>query len=824
MIGTKKIAIVFQLICLLGLSLKAQEIAIPQTKKLKPIKKLHSNKTAHTISSGFIDSIYLEYDPEHFIDNYFPFAHHQLETGGSFATPDPYTFAFQGASFKWNQYYMNGHRFNDAFMPGKALHKPNLVGTKLFMDPSDLAMSFFKEKGLSPRYRLKYSHGPLGGRVADADAIVKNLSGHSSSYDRRLVDFDWRRGTRGVFELYNSNVMEWDGKEWEYELLAQFGDREITTFNELGLNGSVREDFNRLYMAGQMPSRGRFLDEIRYMFTAARRSRAFSEYYYNENETADHKEINASFFGKNIYEGDNSILLTGINISYQELIHRELNFSRNLFDVDGEGFEPWYPDAGIFQLSHHFVRMKDINRKIHVSVEGYNSWLQHNSKSERFYNTTYVKDDLGNYNALYYIDWESQSFATALLENTANVDFRQYLKGKHLLKVSVGLGADAFVVGDESMVAFTPQFDIRLTTNKSKFNYGLRLGHKRIPFHFDQVRFLSDDYLSGNKYYWNDFNGDQLFDEGEQGDLFTTTGGSSHSLSDELKQPTMWYVDISISYQIRENSEITLTGQYRSFRNQWRAAYDKSPEEYGYYNDEGLFFLNDGEVNYEVVPFDSDRMNAATETSGFLFDNPFYAGATLQYERQGKKLFLGLSFTAYMVVGYGALGNGVLHNNVDVLSESQANPNTYIKYLGRLDTDRSYIGNIFLSYRANESWTVLLSAKYKDGQPFNTYDIALDGRGENQQAAIWSKGIPGDNPFTGEFNKREDAFWNVEVRARYYTQLNQHPLQLELGIYNIFDLGLEIAEYGFGQGTLDGRPALDVQTPRGIQFALAYFL
>lgn len=808
------------LLTLTSLSTKGQEqVASTSSVEVKKFINLSKN----FVSSSFIDSTYLQYDVDDYIDNYSPFIHHQIETGGGFSTPDPYTFAFTGASFKWNQYYMNGHRFNDAFTPGKSLHKPNLIGTSLLLSPSNLKMEFFKEKNQAARYRIKYNHGPLGGRVANADAIVNNLSGHSSSYDRRLVDFDWRRGIRGSFELYNNNVMEWDGKLWAYELLAQFGDREITTFNELGLNGSVREDFNRLYMAGQMPTRGLFLDEINYMFSATRRNRAFSEYYYNFNETADHKEINFSVYGSNTYEGNRNQLNTGINVSYQELIHNDLNFSRNVFDVDGEGFEPWYPDAGIFQLSHHLLRTKQIKDIALLSIEGYNAWIQHNSRSENFYNTEYLQDDIGNYNALYYTEWESQSFGTALLENTVSLE-KSKLHGNHLLSYKVGVGVDGFVLGDESFISLTPQFEFNLVSSHDKFNYGFNFGHKRIPFHFDQVRFLSDDYLSGNKYYWNDFNSNGIFDGGEKGDLFTTTGGSSRSLADGIKQPSMWYVDIPLRYKTGENSNFTLTGQYRSFRNQWRVAYDKSPEEYGYYNDEGIFFLHEGEVNYEVVQFDSDRMNAATERSGFLFDNPFYAGASMQYERKGKKLFIGLSFTAYMVVGYGALGNGVLHNNVDVLSESQANPNTYIKYLGRLDTDRSYVGNIFLSYKANERWTMLFSAKYKDGQPFNTYSTALAGSGENQQAAIWSRGIPGDNPFTGEFNKREDAFWNMELRTRYTAQLNQHPLQLELGIYNFFDLGLEIAEYGFGQGVLDGRPALDVQTPRGIQFALAYFL
>jgi hypothetical protein len=280
----------------------------------------------------------------------------------------------------------------------------------------------------------------------------------------------------------------------------------------------------------------------------------------------------------------------------------------------------------------------------------------------------------------------------------------------------------------------------------------------------------------------------------------------------------------------------TITGQYRQFRDLWGITYDKPTESYGYYTlhenvsiyttnpvYQSIYFLNNGEVNYTAVNNYTAFMKAGTNNASDLFNNPFYAGVNLKYEYQGRKLYLSASLTAYMLVGFGSMGNGVLHNNVSVLSESMANPNSYLYYVGRLDADRSYIGRLLISYNINKHLTMAFQYKYKDGQSFNSFGVKNNTDfSENTQIAIWNNNVKGDNPFTGETSRREDCFYNTELRTKYTFFFKDKALDINLSIYNLFDIGFQLAEATFQPLTNEGkRKAIDIQIPRGFLLSAA---
>ena len=94
---------------------------------------------------------------------------------------------------------------------------------------------------------------------------------------------------------------------------------------------------------------------------------------------------------------------------------------------------------------------------------------------------------------------------------------------------------DGILLESKSMLRPNWQTELSLNYTPSKrFSISLNSGKKRIEFNFDQVKFLSNDYLNGEIYYWNDANGDKEFQIGEKSDLFTTTGGKHHFISQNL--------------------------------------------------------------------------------------------------------------------------------------------------------------------------------------------------------------------------------------------------------------------------------------------------
>ena len=264
---------------------------------------------------------------------------------------------------------------------------------------------------------------------------------------------------------------------------------------------------------------------------------------------------------------------------------------------------------------------------------------------------------------------------------------------------------------------------------------------------------------------------------------------------------------------------------YKKFFNQWQVYPQPKPEDAGFFvdsEDGKTFYLKDGELNYIVDYFDTQFFQKENDNNSFLFNSPFYAGNTFKYQYNGNRFFISASWTSYMVVGFGSLGNGVLHNNLDVLSEQTSNPNLNNKRIGRLDSDRSYIARFMVSYKISEKFNFAFQFKYKDGQAFATFTTQFYENNGNTQVAIKNYNTKGDNPFTGDFGRRKDAFFNSVLRLTYNGKFAKNSLTANLSIYNIYDFGTELAEYVFQPDNTDERYSLELNIPRGLMFSLKY--
>ena len=190
-----------------------------------------------------------------------------------------------------------------------------------------------------------------------------------------------------------------------------------------------------------------------------------------------------------------------------------------------------------------------------------------------------------------------------------------------------------------------------------------------------------------------------------------------------------------------------------------------------YYNGEdvgyqqgNLFYLNNGELSYEIGEIEKERLTAVNGNDHFLFDSPFFAGSTFKYQFNGKRLFFAVSWTYHQLIGLGSYGNGVLHNDLDQLSESQANPNASIHGVALLDSDKSYIGRMLLAYKFSDKFKASFSFKFKDGQTISSYGTNIVSNDFENQIAVRMLQMKGNNEFNGDHGNREDAFFNSVLR------------------------------------------------------------
>ncbi|MFH2142608.1 MAG: hypothetical protein ABIJ97_09315, partial [Bacteroidota bacterium] len=417
-------------------------------------------------------------------------------------------------------------------------------------------------------------------------------------------------------------------------------------------------------------------------------------------------------------------------------------------------------------------------------------------------------------------------FLSSLIENTMGM---KYLKNSPNNKLSffcnTAATADGMLIDNKSL--FRPNWQMELSLLYSPFkqvSVAINTGKKRVVFNFDHIRFLSDNYMNGNIYYWNDLNTDKVYQEGEKSDFFTTTGGKFHSLTNKIKQPGIFYFEIPVKLHFGKHSFV-VHNIYKKFFNQWSAYMDGDSDSNGFYSiydEEMIYFLNNGIANYTVDYFDSDFMNSTNNNTSWFFDSPFYAGNTFKYQYNGKKFFISASWTRYMIVGFGSFGNGVLHNNIDVLSESSSNPNLENNRIGRLDSDRSLVGRLFLSYKFSDRFSLAFQFKYKDGQSFTSNQTLINSDGHDNQIAVWYIRTKGDNPLTNEKGSRKDAFFNSILRLIYNGKMYKKYFSINLSMYNIFDFGTELAEYIYPPDYSTHRYVLELNIPRGIMASFSY--
>lgn len=773
--------------------------------------------------SVFFRERYLHNDLMHYLDNLDDYITCQSETTGSFNLPDLLVFSVSGNSFKWNKYYLDGFRIDNRFFPGSNFFQPDLSTHALDIDYYRSFLSFQTDTVISNSLALRYNVGGLGG-ISPLTKQLINLF-HSTASERIYKPIEFRNKMKDAGNVFLNYNISFAGKQYTQQLYADFGTRMLVGFDETGIVDYYPEIFYKLQLNGELPFKlGKLFDKTNYLCNISQRQNLFSEFNFSRDESAQNNSYTLSFYGSK--ENVDSKYTSGLTIATNSIQHNDQNFYRNLIDQDGEGFEPWYPSGSTSELSHALNYTKKLTSNLELNFDSYNSIIYFSPTQKTFQNQVYVRNVNLPYQSLYVYDWRSNSFASGLLENSLSLKTHNELSRSLTFRANIDLTFDGMLLAEKSMLRPNWQGQLGLNFHPAKwFTMELNMSKNRVSFNYDDIRYFSNDYLNGDIFYWKDSNNDQKFQSNEKSDYFSSTGGKYHKAITALKQPSYFVLDIPLYFRFG-HSEFSILSTYRKYYNNWTTSFDKPANQYGYFQtvgDKQIFFFNNGPVNYLVGYYPENDMKSETPFN-IITNSPYYISSTLKYQYTTPKFLFSFSWCSYLMAGISALGNGPLSNNIGVYSESSANPNSDYKLVGRLDQDRAYVARILLSYKLNKHLSFAMSGKFKDGQPFTSFNTTMtsDASGNNQ-LAIWNARTKGINPFTEDFGSRKDAFFNIDLRAKLNGNISIYNYEIELMVYNVYDFGTELAEYTFEPGNVNSRYALELNIPRGLMVTTKIF-
>lgn len=777
-------------------------------------------------SSEIFRRFYHGNDFTYYLDNLDDQVTYQTETTGNYNMPDALMFSVAGNPYRWNRYYVDGFRADSRFFVGSTQFRPDMYTNSVDIDYMNSGVLFTSDAAIDNSVSFTYNVGGVGGVPGAFERFMQHL--HETAMQRAYKPIKYRDRMQGAAQLSLNYGIRSGGKTYMQQFYADYGRRRHVTFDEGGIDGYYPEDFFRVNLRGQLPVEGgRLFDSWHYLFDVARRDNLYSELYYGADETARSTSASLSVYGTK--RKDAAVYTSGVTLATHRIKHNSPGFMRNLIDQDGEGLEPWYAAGFMTELSYALNWERVLNSWLKVRFDGYNSLLNFAATGDDISNPVYMQHTKQAFCPLYVYDWHSESFWSGLLENTAGVSVERRLSRSVVLRADADMTLDGMVLsGGKSMVRPNWQVRAGLDIRPCKwFAMELNVGRYRVNYTWDDIRFFSDKYLNGDIYYWKDLNGDHRYQPDEKGAYFMSTGGRYHRRAGNLRQPSYIVLEIPVYFRFGRH-KISFLNNFKKYMDTWYTQFDGTPEQYGYYDHADgtdVFFFKGGRtVNYEVGHYPKGLMEKDTWTN-FVSNTPYYFSSVIKYEYTAPRFMFSLSWQSFLMAGVTAMGNGPVHNNLGTLSESTANPNNLYKAVGRIDQDRAYVARLLVSYNVTDHFSVSLTGKFKDGQPFSFYDTrtATDASG-NTQMAMWRRTTKGINPLTGEFGTREGAFYNFDLKASYRGVISgKYPFEVQAYCYNMLDVGTELHEYVFTPYDyealgLNDRLAMSLNIPRGLMF------
>lgn len=770
-----------------------------------------------TIASSFFGQWYQTTDLGHYLDNHSDYIVYETETTGEWNLGNQQVFSIAGNSFRQNKYRLNGMRIDSRFLVGSTMIHTQMDRASLALDYHDGELSFTDDTIQRQSLRLTGNIGGLGGISPGTKQLINlfHSSAEERTMDRRPIEM--RNHIIGAGTMDVTFAIPAFGRRYYQHAYAHYDKREINAFDQTGISGMYPAANYQAQLDGEIPINAK-RSTLNYFLVAQGRSDYGSEFYFNRNELAQHQGYQAGLYATTKFSNQ-GVLVAGMSYELNRLRHDTLHFARNILDHDGEAFDPWYADGRLHSVNLSLQYDQPLLPWLRVHAEGYNSLLHFRPTTDTWSNALYSQAiNEPSPSPLYTTYWHSSSFTAGLLENEALLiaEKRNWTRGLDFY-AHLGVSLDGILLGNGRSVV-TPNWLAKVAIDYTPvwwFRFGLSLSHHRMSYTWDEVRYLSADYMSGEMRYADNT-------------LLATTGGAYHTPDNTLwmHQPSYAVLDLPIRFTFGKSRrhEIAILNSIRKYYNLWFTDFTDGVDA-NMVKEGDLYYLREGEKQYTVTTQPMDLMSSRVGGR-----TPYYMSNMVKYTYTGRKWYVMLSWQSYLMAGLSTLGNGPLHNNIGVLSESSANPNTYYvqeeveaglshQANCRLDQDKSFILRMQVTYNACKYFSIGFNGKFKDGQPFSSFRTAdYTSPSGHPQTAIYYMDAKGINMANNWFGKREDAFFNLELRATGRWWINDIPMSLEVLCYNIYDFGTALTEYTFDGSFAQGRQTMSMCIPRGLLF------
>lgn len=742
-------------------------------------------QTVDTVSASVIHRFLHYGDLARYLEQENSYTVYQGVYQGQWSDGDPLIFSIQGNSYRNNKFYINGMRVDDRFNPGSTLFRPNMESHNLLINYRNSRL-YFEHDSLANNY-IQFS-GNIGGLsdVSPSSAHIVHWfhgTGIEGAYHKDLINE--RQHTKGAGKVESEfSVHSNSSHGLRQHIYATYGQRMIPNINHTGLvreEPLYRADYFTAQLDGELPCHQIFFNQLGYLLHFGSNSSYGSAHYMNRDEISDLSTLSASVYAHR------SGLTLGATYAWNKQKHKKLNFERNIVDQDGESLYPWSPDASSHEYSLYVNYEHSLSPSLNFHAEGYNSFFSIATDSEHWTSVVYQQHPESDTRTnLYTIDWQSHSFIAGLLENFLGVDWHHRVCNWCDIKSSLDLTLDGFLLKNKSHIL--PHWQSSVAVNiypSSWFSASVNVGYERLTYTMEHLRFLSDDYLNGRAYFENSH------------DLAYTTGGAYHKLQKKsLAQPSLFALNIPFTFSYKRHEFMNYL-VLKKYIHPWMTAFLGNISDNGRFID-GVFYPNPGECQYNIGYMPHNLMGSL----------PFFIGHIGRYSYKGEKILVSVSWQSMMGASPSALGVGPAANDIGVLDESTANPNTHIvtenrngKYpgVGRVDQDKAYVARVSLGYNVCNWLSFNYMFKWTDGQPFSPIHIVSSdvstASGTYQQQAFLPTRSRGINPTDGNFGCRESAIFNFDVSAHFNWTWSGHPTRASIYYYNSWDYGNVLIEY-----------------------------
>jgi hypothetical protein len=705
------------------------------------------------------------------------------EESMGFSDIEPERFTLVGDSALWSQWRLDDFNLTDPFFDGAAAFKvPWLFVSEIELRYAESARHVFAggvRLGTTPRptrparqARVSFGIGGVGGTAPGAEPVSDFFTTRHAR-NRAVQPEEDRRRFLGRLQagLLDESVvgrfvvrsaLEVDGAVRRHQSFpladrAQPG----VPFDERTLRVSGIAEVAPVDRAWRLTT----LAEYRF------RDNLFTERRYSRDETLRQSSGGALVgFAWGAFRA-------ALTYKHEGLAPVTPGFSREVLDVDGEGFFPFVPTGAMnsarLELSH---RVHDVYA---VSDTRLLAW---SGSPTRLHPLTFEGAPNGA--------WALESRPTVTVVGSQRLGYQRTFVWKYAeLSVdgygvvnhasapgSTGLAFPDVGAEAQGVLTVTPWFQPFLSVGKTPIGVPSQTALALTPGYLGAVQRTAD------------------------GRFVQRLGGDVTTIDPQLHGPSLYSASFGITSRLGRAWKVTVQGIAKAWHGLSRLRFDGPAEAQGSFDEDGFFFLNGAPTRYRLV---NDPFR----------ETPFGGQVHLEVARlPDENGFFSVGFSAANFFGYAPFGNGAYGNDIGLVDWLGANPNARYRSLSNTDADRAFVLKAIGGRRwFNRLWTTF-AIFFKDGQPFGFYDVrARDGQVVFRRNSNRGSAMMISSPLIGW---REDFQVELDVRVSYDVPLTPGwTLRASLVCANLLDLGNEVSER---HGAPFDRSSLELQLPRSL--------